>query len=41
MSDEGTTLIYKAFCFDVAQDHMNRGPNENRTHSYGQASLAC
>ena len=31
----------KAFCLDVTQGHMNRAPNETRTHSCRVASLAC
>ena len=34
-------VIYKALCFDVAQDRMNGAPNETRTHSCRFASLAC
>ena len=34
-------VIYKAFCFDVAQGRMNGAPNETRTHSCRFASLAC
>ena len=34
-------VIYKAFCFDVAQGRMNGAPNETQTHSYRFASLAC
>ena len=34
-------VIYWAFCLDVAQGRMDRAPNENRTHSWRLASLAC
>ena len=34
-------VIYKAFCLDLAQGHMNGTPNENWTHSWRFASLAC
>ena len=36
---EGGIVIYKALCFDVAQDRMNGAPNETRTHSCRFASL--
>ena len=26
-------VIYKAFCLNVAQGHINGAPNETRTHS--------
>ena len=32
--------IYKAFCLDVAQNHMNGAPDEIRTHSWRFVSLA-
>ena len=32
-------VIYKAFCFEVAQSHMNEAPNEIQTQWF--ASLAC
>ena len=34
-------VIYKALCFDMAQGQMNGAPNENQTHSWRFASLAC
>ena len=34
-------LIYKAFCLDVAQGHMNGGPNEIRLTREGLTRLAC
>ena len=34
-------VIYKAFCFDMAQGRMNGAPSETRTHSCRFASLAC
>ena len=34
-------VIYKALCFDEAQDRMNQAPNKTRTHLYRFASLAC
>ena len=36
-----TIVIYKTFCFDVAQGRMNEAPKETRTHSCWFASLAC
>ena len=34
-------VIYKAFCLDVAQGHINEASNETLTHSWRFASLAC
>ena len=33
--------IYKAFCLDVAQGRINGAPNDNQTHLWSFASLAC
>ena len=34
-------VIYKAFCLDVAQGHINGAPNETRTFLCRFASLVC
>ena len=36
----GQIVIYKAFCSDVVQGHMNEAPNEIRTHSLRFASAS-
>ena len=35
------SVIYEAFCLNVAQGRMNGTPNETRTHLCGFANLAC
>ena len=34
-------VIYKAFCLDMAQGHMNGAPKKTQTDSCRFASLAC
>ena len=34
-------VIYKAFCLDIAQGHMNAVSSETQTHLWRFASLAC
>ena len=37
----GKVVIYYAFCSDVAPGHMNRAPNETRTHLRRFANSRC
>ena len=42
MSDDKIKAeIYKGFCLDVAQGHMNGAPHETRTHSWRSANQSC